>query len=65
MNKYNLRAQVVSGCISREGDIIFWLGRNTDGNAFSEQAFAMDLDMVFKEADEEIAQIYKQSLSNI
>lgn len=65
MNKYNLRAQVVSGCISRKGDIIFWLGRNTDGNTFSEQAFAVDLDMVFKEADEETAQIYKQSLSNI
>lgn len=61
MNDYNLRANVVSGCISPEGNIIFWLGRNTDGNTFSEQAFSIDCDMVIKEADDETAQIYKQA----
>ena len=64
INKYNYKTQVVSGCISPEGNIIFWLGRNIDGNTFSEQVFAVDLDMVFKEADDETAQIYKQALSN-
>ncbi len=62
MNNYNLlRAQVVSGCIRSEGNIIFWLGRNIDGNTFSEQAFAADLHMVIREADIKTAQIYKQA----
>ena len=62
MNDYNLKAQVVSGCISSEGDIIFWLGRNIDGNTFSEQAFAVDFNLVIRETDDETAQIYKQAL---
>lgn len=61
VNNYNLRAYVVSGCISPEGNIIFWLGRNTEGNTFSEQAFAVDFDMVIKETDKETAQIFKQA----
>lgn len=60
INNYNLRAHVVSGCINPEGDIIFWLERNIDGNAFSEQAFAADLDMVINMTDNETAHIYKQ-----
>ena len=63
MNNYNLKAHVVSGCIGSEGNIIFWLGRNIDGNTFSEQAFAVDFDMVIKETDDETAQIYKQALN--
>lgn len=59
INNYNLMARVVNGCISHEGDIIFWLGRNIDGNTFSEQAFAVDFDMVVRETDDETAQIYK------
>ena len=63
MNNYNLKAHVVSGCIGTEGNIIFWLGRNIDGNTFSEQAFAVDFDRVIKETDDETAQIYKQALN--
>lgn len=64
INNYNLSAKVVSGCISPNGDIIFWLGRNTDGNTFSEEAFAIDFEMVIRETDYETAQIYKQSHIN-
>lgn len=61
MNNYNLKASVVSGCISSEGSIIFWLGRNIDGNTFSEQAFAVDFDMVIKETDNVTAHIFKEA----
>lgn len=63
MNNYNLRARVVSGCVSSEGNITFRLGRNIDGNTFSEQTFAVDFDTVIKEADDKTAQIYKQALN--
>lgn len=62
MNNYNLSANVVSGCIGSEGNIIFWLGRNIDGNTFSEQAFAVDFNMIINEADDETAQIYKKAI---
>lgn len=64
INNYNIKANIVSGCIGTEGNIIFWLGRNIDGNTFSEQAFATDFDMVIQTADYETAQIYKQALIN-
>lgn len=64
INNYNLSARVVSGCVSPNGDIIFWLGRNIDGNTFSEEAFAIDFEMVIRETDYETAQIYKQSHIN-
>lgn len=65
MNEYNLRAMVVSGCIANDGSIIFWLGRNLNGNAFSEESFVIDFYMVVREADYQTAQIFKQaSLDN-
>lgn len=63
MNEYNLTARIVSGCITDVGNIVFWLGRNIDGNTFSEQAFAVDFNMVICETDDETAQIYKRALN--
>lgn len=61
MNNYNIVAKVVSGCIGLDGSIMFWLGRNIDGNTFSEKAFAVDFIMVMNVTDNETAQIYKQA----
>ena len=63
INGYNLRAQVVSGCVSEEGNIIFWMGRNTDDGSFSEEAFGCDFDMVMREADTATAQIFQEALA--
>ena len=65
INRYNLRAKVVSGCIGEDGAITFWMGRNTDGNTFSEKAFGCDFDMVMREADTATAQIFKEALTAI
>lgn len=62
INRYNLRAQVVSGCVSEEGNIIFWMGRNTDDGSFSEDAFGCDFRMVMREADTATAHIFKEAL---
>ena len=64
INNYNFRARIVSGCVSDEGNIIFWLGRNTDGGTFSEDAFSLDFDMVMREVDYESAQIFKKAMDN-
>lgn len=64
MNDYNMESSVVSGYITTEGNIIFWLGRNIDGNTFSEKAFSADFYMVTKETDDETAQIYKHALNS-
>ena len=65
INRYNLRAKVVSGCIGEDGAITFWMGRNTDGDTFSEKAFGCDFDMVMREADTATAQIFKEALAAV
>lgn len=61
INEYNLHANVVSGCVKEDGMIIFWLGKNIADNAFSEEAFEVDLYMVLREADYQSAHIFKKS----
>lgn len=63
INRYSLRAHVVNGCVSEEGKIIFWMGRNTDDGSFSEDAFGCDFYMVMREADTATAQIFKEALA--
>lgn len=62
INRYNLRAKVVSGCVSEDGSITFWMGRNTDGGSFSEDAFGCDFDMVMRETDMTTAHIFKEAM---
>lgn len=62
INEYNSYAPLVCGCVSEKGDITFWLGRNTDGDTFSKEAFAADFDTVFKVTDNETAQILKRAI---
>ncbi len=62
INRYNLRAKVVSGCVSEDGSITFWMGRNTDGGTFSEEAFGCDFDMVMREVDLSTAYIFKEAI---
>lgn len=64
INQYNLRAKVVSGCVCDNGAITFWLGRNTDGGTFSEDAFSYDFDMVMRAVDDESAHIFKEAMEN-
>lgn len=61
INEYNRKSNIVCGCIEDDGTIIFWLGRNTEGNTFSKEAFEADFDMVLKRVDFETAQIFKQA----
>lgn len=61
INEYNRKSNIVCGCIEDDGTVIFWLGRNTDGNSFSKEAFKADFDMVLKHVDNETAQIFKQA----
>ena len=56
---------MVSGCIGQDGVITIWMGRNTDGDTFSEKVFGCDFDMVMREADTATAQIFKESLAAI
>ena len=65
INRYNLRAKVVSGCIGEDGTITFWMGRNTDGETFSEGAFGCDFDMVMREVDKATAHILKEALATV
>ena len=60
MNDYNVSSRVVSGCVTPKGKIVFWIGRNIDGNAFSEQAFAADFAMVLQETEDATSKIFKQ-----
>lgn len=62
INEFNLHSQLVCGCIGEKGTITFWLGRNTDGDTFSKEAFAADFDIVFRVAENETAQILKRAL---
>ena len=61
INRYNQSSRVVCGCISPQGYIAFWLGRNIDGNTFSEHAFEADLAMCMTAADDTTAEIYQKS----
>lgn len=62
INEFNLHSRLVCGCIGENGDIAFWLGRNTDGDTFSQEAFAADFHIVFNAAEEETAQIFKKAI---
>lgn len=63
VNDYNMRATVVSACINSFGTVIFWLGRSTAYDTFSENAFAEDLNLVFTAIDEETSHICGQTSS--
>lgn len=61
MNEFNLFSSTVCGCIGYQGNIAFWLGRHTNGGAFSPEAFDADFRAVLLAADNETAQIYKKA----
>lgn len=61
MNEFNLFSSTVCGCIGYQGDIGFWLGRHTNGGAFSSETFDADFRAVLLAADNETAQIYKKA----
>ena len=63
MNEFNLFSSTVCGSIGYEGNIVFWLGRHTNGGAFSTDAFDTDFRAVLLAADNETAQIYKKALT--
>lgn len=63
VNEYNLHTPLVCCTLDPDGRIIFWLGRNTDGQAFSEEAFATDFSVILNEADEETSNIFKQAMN--
>lgn len=52
VNKFNLASRFTSACVDPDGDIIFWIGTNYDGNTFSEESFAADLWTVVNAADD-------------
>lgn len=62
INEFNLHSRLVCGCVGENGGISFWLGRNTDGDTFSKEAFAADFDVIFRTADDETAQILKKAI---
>lgn len=62
INEFNLHSKLVCGCVGDNGAIAFWLGRNTDGDTFSKEAFAADFDIVFRVTDNETAQILKRAM---
>lgn len=63
INRYNLKAKVVCGCVGEDGSINFWMGRNTDGDTFSEEAFSCDFEMVMRVVDTATSLIFKEALS--
>lgn len=52
VNKFNLASRFTSACVDSDGDIIFWIGTNYEGNTFSEESFAADLWTVVNAADD-------------
>ena len=60
VNKFNQRAIGVCGFINSKGYIRFWVGRNINGNTFSEEAFIVDLLMCMKTTEEKTVEIFKQ-----
>jgi hypothetical protein len=61
MNEFNLFSSTVCGSIGYEGNIVFWLGRHTNGGVSSTDAFDTDFRAVLLAADNETAQIYKKA----
>lgn len=59
VNNYNLGSALVSGCINNAGKLYFYLGRNTDGNSYSQKAFAVDLGCVLSAIEEETNKILR------
>ncbi len=51
INECNLEADVTSCYLSNNGEIKFWIGRNIDGDTFSEEAFAADFLMVVNDTE--------------
>lgn len=64
VNDFNTRSRAVCGCITDDGGIIFWIGRVTDGDAFSLESFEREFDMIYKAADIATSQIYTQVSKN-
>lgn len=62
INEFNLHSRLVCGCVGKNGNITFWIGRNTDGDTFSKEAIAADFDIVFRVTDNETAQILKRAI---
>ena len=61
MNDFNLFSSTVCGCIGYDGNIVFWLGRHTNGCGFSSETFDADFRAVLLAADNNTAQIYKKA----
>lgn len=61
MNEFNSFSSTVCGCIGYEGNIVFWLGRHTNGGGFSSESFDADFRAVLLAADNNTAQIYKKA----
>ena len=61
INRYNMEANTVSGCISADGTVTFWIGRYTDGNAFSIDSFAREFNSVLAATEDTTDQILKKS----
>ena len=52
INRYNMKSNAVSGCISEDGTVTFWIGRYTDGDAFSVDSFASEFNSVLAAAED-------------
>ena len=61
MNEFNGNSMVVSGFIGEQGNVVFSLGRNMEGNTFSKEAFIADFHSVYHVADMKTAQILKKA----
>gem|GEM_PF-2089489 len=52
INECNCEAEVTNCYLSDNGRIKFWIGRNIDGDTFSEEAFAADFLMVVTDTEQ-------------
>lgn len=65
MNNFNLRSNMVIGCINDGGRQVYSIGVFTGGiSVFTEETFKMYLEMVTDIADNEIAYIYKNAIKS-
>lgn len=59
INRYNMQALAVSGCISEDGTVTFWMSRCTDGNSFTPESFDHEFSMVLAATEDITGQILK------
>ncbi len=63
INRYNMQTNAVSGCISEDSAVTFWIGRYTEGGAFSVEAFAREFGMVLAAAEDTTTQILNEVIT--